>query len=65
AAEPESLREMYMKQMEVSLNSGSRTNAGLGLLEIARAINGPINYKFLPLEGGHTFFSIELFLSLN
>lgn len=65
SAEPESLREMYMKQMELSLNSGSRTNAGLGLLEIARAVNGPIKYKFLPLEGGHTFFSVELFLSLN
>jgi hypothetical protein len=65
AAEPESLREMYMKQMEMSLNSGSRTNAGLGLLEIARAVTGPIKYKFLPLEGGFTFFSVELFLSLN
>jgi hypothetical protein len=65
AAEPEMLREMYMKQMEVSLNNGSRTNAGLGLLEIARAINGPIKYKFLPRGEGHTFFSVELFLSLN
>lgn len=65
AAEPEKLREMYMKQMEVSLNNGSRTNAGLGLLEIGRAISGPIKYKFLPLEGGHTFFSVELFLALN
>jgi hypothetical protein len=65
AAEPEALRLMYMKQMEVSLNSGSRTNAGLGLLEIARAVTGPIKYKFLPLEGDYTFFSVELFLSLN
>lgn len=65
AAEPEALREMYMKQMEISLNSGSRTNAGLGLLEIARSINGPIKYKFLPLASGHTFFSVDLFLSLN
>lgn len=65
AAEPHTLREMYMKQMEVSLDSGSRTNAGLGLLEIARAVTGSIKYKFLPLEGGHTFFSVELFLSLN
>ncbi len=65
AADPVLLREMYMKQMEVSLESGSRTNAGLGLLEIARAVTGPIKYKFLPLEDGHTFFSVELFLSLN
>ncbi len=65
AADPILLREMYMKQMEVSLDSGSRTNAGLGLLEIARAVTGPIKYKFLPLEDGHTFFSVELFLSLN
>ena len=65
SSEPEELRDMYMKQMEISLNSGSRTNAGLGLLEIARAINGPIKYKFLPQEGGLTFFSIELLLALN
>lgn len=65
STEPAGLRDMYMKQMELSLQSGSRTNAGLGLLEIARAINGPIKYKFLPLKDGHTFFSLELFLSLN
>lgn len=65
SAEPEDLRNMYMKQMEVSLNSGSRTNAGLGLLEIARAVNGPIQYRFYPMEGDHTFFCVELFLSLN
>jgi hypothetical protein len=65
SADPEVLRDMYMKQMERSLGDGSRTNAGLGLLEIARAINGPIRYRFIPLENGLTFFSIELFLSLN
>ncbi|CAN5437548.1 hypothetical protein BH09BAC5_BH09BAC5_26320 [soil metagenome] len=65
AAQPEALREIYMKQMEVALNTGSRTNAGLGLLEIARAVTGPIKYKFLELDGGHSFFSVELFLALN
>jgi hypothetical protein len=65
SAEPEALRDMYMKQMEVSLEGGSRTNAGLGLLEIARAVNGPIRYKFMPLDGDYTFFCVELFLSLN
>jgi hypothetical protein len=65
SAEPDSLRNMYMKQMEVSLENGSRTNAGLGLLEIARAVNGPIKYRFVPLESGYTFFCVELFLSLN
>jgi|SRR5665213_1060210 len=65
SADPNVLREMYMKQMESSLENGSRTNAGLGLLEIARAINGPIGYRFMPLKGEHTFFCVELFLSLN
>lgn len=65
SAEPEVLRDMYMKQMERTLMDGSRTNAGLGLLEIARAINGKINYRFIPTEDGYTFFSIELLLSLN
>jgi hypothetical protein len=65
SAEPDSLRNMYMKQMEMSLENGSRTNAGLGLLEIARAVNGPIKYRFVPLDSGYTFFCVELFLSLN
>jgi Family of unknown function (DUF6272) len=65
SVDSEQLRQMYMKQMENTLLDGSRTNAGLGLLEIARAANGPIRYKFMPQESGHTFFSIELFFSLN
>ncbi|MBI3512021.1 MAG: hypothetical protein HY064_15285 [Bacteroidetes bacterium] len=65
AADADILREMYMKQMEKTLRDGSRTNAGLGLLEIARAVSGPIKYKFIPMENGFTFFYIELFISLN
>ncbi|HEU4719154.1 MAG TPA: SiaB family protein kinase [Bacteroidia bacterium] len=65
SADTEILREMYMKQMEISLQGGSRTNAGLGLLEIARAVNGPIRYGFIRLNDDHTFFSLELHLSLN
>jgi hypothetical protein len=65
SAEPEVLRDMYMKQMERTLMDGSRTNAGLGLLEIARAVNGPIRYRFIPHADGYTFFSLELLLSLN
>ncbi len=65
SADPEILRVMYMKQMEVSLHNGSRTNAGLGLLEIARAVTGPIKYSFTQMEDGNTFFSVQLFLSLN
>lgn len=65
SAGAEVLRDMYMKQMERTLRDGSRTNAGLGLLEIARAVNGPIRYRFVPMENGFTFFSVELFFSLN
>ncbi|HLG03045.1 MAG TPA: SiaB family protein kinase [Bacteroidia bacterium] len=65
ASTQEVLRTMYMEQMERSLLEGSRTNAGLGLLEIARAITGPIRYKFVEMGNGYTFFSIELYLSLN
>ena len=65
SAEPEVLRNMYMEQMEKTLSDGCRTSAGLGLLEIARAVNGPISYRFFPMENGYTFFAIELFLSLN
>ncbi|HTL80343.1 MAG TPA: SiaB family protein kinase [Bacteroidia bacterium] len=65
SADPEVLRNMYMQQMERTLTDGSRTSAGLGLLEIARAVNGPITYRFVPMDGGYTFFGVELFLSLN
>lgn len=64
-ADPEQLKSMYVDQMERSLQNGSRTNAGLGLMEIARAVNGPINYRFLPLKGEYTFFCLELIITLN
>ena len=64
-ADPETLKTMYVDQMERSLQAGSRTNAGLGLMEIARAVNGPISYRFLPLKDGYTFFCLELVIALN
>lgn len=65
AADSEMLKNMYVDQMERSLQNGSRTNAGLGLMEIARAVNGPITYRFLPLENNYTFFCLELVIALN
>ncbi len=65
SADPEMLKTMYVDQMERSLQNGSRTNAGLGLMEIARAVNGPITYRFLPLENNYTFFCLELVIALN
>jgi hypothetical protein len=59
------LKNMYVDQMERSLQNGSRTNAGLGLMEIARAVNGPISYRFLPLKGEYSFFCLELVITLN
>jgi hypothetical protein len=64
-ADGEQLKNMYVDQMERSLQNGSRTNAGLGLMEIARAINGPIAYKFIPFKDDYTFFSLDLIISLN
>ena len=64
-ADSEQLKTMYVDQMERSLQNGSRTNAGLGLMEIARAINGPITYKFIPFKGDYTFFSLDILISLN
>lgn len=64
-ADGEQLKTMYVDQMERSLQNGSRTNAGLGLMEIARAINGPIAYKFIPFKGDYTFFSLDLIITLN
>lgn len=65
SASAETLKTMYLDQMERSLQNGSRTNAGLGLMEIARAVNGPISYRFLPSENNLTFFCLELVISLN
>jgi hypothetical protein len=64
-ADSEKLKMMYVDQMERSLQDGSRTNAGLGLMEIARAVNGPITYRFLPMKGNYTFFCLELVIALN
>ena len=65
SADADTLKNMYVDQMERSLQAGSRTNAGLGLMEIARAVNGPITYRFLPLENNYTFFCLELVIALN
>jgi hypothetical protein len=64
-ADSDELKTMYVDQMERSLQNGSRTNAGLGLMEIARAVNGPITYRFLPLKDNFTFFCLELVIALN
>ncbi|GAB4142463.1 MAG: hypothetical protein Fur0041_17580 [Bacteroidia bacterium] len=65
AADTERLKDMYVKQMGQSLESGNRRSAGLGLLEIARASNGPISYRFVPVNEQYTFYCLELKISLN
>ncbi|MGL4597781.1 MAG: DUF6272 family protein, partial [Bacteroidia bacterium] len=65
AASPIQLREMYMTQMHATLEDANRNSAGLGLFEIARAVNSPIKFEFVSLPDNFTFFSVELNLSLN
>ncbi|MGL4596546.1 MAG: SiaB family protein kinase [Bacteroidia bacterium] len=65
AASPKQLREMYMTQMHATLEDANRNSAGLGLFEIARAVNSPIKFEFVSLPDNFTFFSVELNLALN
>ncbi|MCE2773682.1 MAG: SiaB family protein kinase [Bacteroidetes bacterium] len=65
SADQEQIKEMYMKQMSVVLGDGNRKSAGLGLLEIARSAAGKIEYRFIDMDGGFTFFCVEVNVQLN
>lgn len=57
--EPDQLRDLYKSILgdgRFSRNGGG----GLGLIDIARKSGKKLEYGFIPMEDGHTFFSLNV-----
>lgn len=52
------LRKLYKQQIKEENKNPDSKGAGLGMIEIARRANSPIQYKFTPVENGQTFFAM-------
>lgn len=55
----EGLKQLHMQAIKESLNKPESSNAGLGLISIARKSGRKIDYQFAELDGGNTFFSFH------
>lgn len=53
------LKQLHMQAIKESLNKPECSNAGLGLISIARKSGRKIDYQFAELEGGNAFFSFH------
>lgn len=52
------LRKYYKEQIKQENKNPNSKGAGLGLIEIARRTSSKIQYKFIPMEEGQTFFAM-------
>jgi hypothetical protein len=52
------LRKYYMQTMRSEDDNIDSKGAGLGLIEIAKCANAPIEYEFIPVSEDLTFFSM-------
>lgn len=57
--EPEQLRDMY-KSILGDGRFSNRGGGGLGLIDIARKSGKKLEYGFIPLDDGNTFFSLNV-----
>lgn len=61
-------REELNKQYQQQLKQGSITSegsAGLGLYEVARKSDRPMEYSFSPLQEGNVFFELKIFVKVE
>lgn len=54
----EDLKQMHTERIKASVFSPDKSNAGLGIIEIARACKGRVAYDFRPFNGDKSFFSL-------
>lgn len=54
----EDLKEYHKEKIKESVFSADKSNAGLGLIEIARACQGRLAYDFRPFDQERSFFSL-------
>lgn len=56
--EIQQLKELHIQKIKKSIFSEDKSNAGLGLIEIARASQGRLAYDFRPFDANNSFFSL-------
>ena len=54
----EELKVLYKEKLRAYPEEGSK-GAGLGFMEIARRASKPIEFDFVEVEGGHSFFALK------
>jgi hypothetical protein len=52
------LKQIHTERIKESIFSADKSNAGLGIIEIARACKGRVAYDFRPFDGDKSFFSL-------
>lgn len=61
-------REELQKNYQQKLKTGALSqdgSAGLGLYEVARKSDRPIEYKFIPAEDGTMFFELKIYVQVE
>ena len=61
---PEELTKTYQQQLKQGTIS-SDGSAGLGLYEVARKSDRPMEYCFTPLEGEQVFFELKIYVKVE
>jgi len=56
--EIDGLKDLHRERIKESVFSDDKSNAGLGLIEIARACKGRLAYDFRPFDQDRSFFSL-------
>jgi len=60
----EELTKSYQQQLKQG-TIGADGSAGLGLFEVARKSDRPIEYAFSPLKDGNVFFELRIFVKVE
>lgn len=60
----EELKEHYQQQLKGG-TIGADGSAGLGLYEVARKSDCPIEYSFTPIDAEHMFFELKIYVKVE
>jgi len=57
--DPEGLKQLHMQAIKESLKEEESSNAGLGLISIARRSGNKLGYHFVSMDSDNSFFSFQ------
>jgi hypothetical protein len=55
----EGLKQLHMQAIKESLKKQESSNAGLGLISIARKSGKKLDFQFVPVDENNSFFSFQ------